>query len=146
MTGRFRSLLAGLAFAGLLGACSDAWADRPQWALRERVALVCVGAAGGKRDAARVALADLADTTHDPLLSSLRQRLRKAGVAPRQGRIGVRCVYSAEAVLRPAAVDCDLATPGAALACAGYGSSVMVTASFGLAAASEAVALHLARP
>jgi hypothetical protein len=35
VTGRFRSLLAGLAFAGLLGACSDAWADRPQWALRE---------------------------------------------------------------------------------------------------------------
>lgn len=131
----------------LIDACDQvkAKAALAQWALRERVPLVCVGAAGGKRDAARVAVADLADTTHDPLLASLRQRLRKAGVAPRQGRIHVRCVFSAEAVLRPTVADCDLGAPGAALACAGYGSSVMVTASFGMAAAGEAVALHLAR-
>jgi tRNA A37 threonylcarbamoyladenosine dehydratase len=46
--------------------------------------------------AQRVEVADLADVTHDPLLASLRQRLRKAGAAPRRGRIGLRCVFSRE--------------------------------------------------
>jgi len=94
-----------------------------------------------------VSVEDLADTTHDPLLASLRQRLRKAGTAARQGRIGLRCVFSREAVQRPAAVDCDIAgatASGAALACAGYGSSVTVTATFGLVAAGEAIEQLLA--
>ncbi|MFO1326650.1 MAG: tRNA threonylcarbamoyladenosine dehydratase [Rubrivivax sp.] len=115
-----------------------------QWATTAGVPLVCVGAAGGKRQAERVALDDLADTTHDPLLAGLRQRLRKAG-APRQGPLGVRCVYSREPVHRPLAGDCDLSAPGAALACAGYGSSVTVTATFGLVAAGE-VLNRLAAP
>ena len=114
------------------------------WSLREGVPLVCVGAAGGKRQPQRVEVADLAEATHDPLLASLRQRLRKAGVAPRQGRMGVRCVYSREPVVRPQAEGCDIASPGAALACAGYGSTVTVTATFGLVAAGEAIEQLLA--
>jgi len=86
-----------------------------------------------------VAVADLAEATHDPLLASLRQRLRQAGTAPRQGPIGLRCVFSREAVQRPTQADCELGAPGAALACAGYGSSVTVTATFGLVAAGEAL-------
>ena len=37
----------------------------------------CAGAAGGKRAAHRVEVADLAEVTHDPLLAAVRQRLRK---------------------------------------------------------------------
>ena len=113
------------------------------WALRERVPLVCVGAAGGKRQAQRVEVEDLADTTHDPLLASLRQRLRKEAVAPattsRNG-LGLRCVFSRESVAAPAE-ECN--TDGS-LNCHGYGSSVTVTATFGMVAAGEAIAQVLA--
>lgn len=108
------------------------------WALQAGMPLVCVGAAGGKQLAQAVEVADLADATHDPLLASLRQRLRKQG-APRSGRIGVHCVFSREAVAAPLNDD-SCATDGT-LNCAGYGSSVTVTATFGLVAAGEALRL-----
>jgi tRNA threonylcarbamoyladenosine dehydratase len=107
------------------------------WALAAGVPLVCAGAAGGKREAQRVEVADLADVTHDPLLAALRQRLRKAG-APRNGAIGVRCVFSREAVLKPDAAGCVLGDDepiDGSLNCHGYGSSVAVTATFGMVAA-----------
>jgi len=115
------------------------------WSMHAGVALVCVGAAGGKRHAHRVDVADLADATHDPLLSSLRQRLRKEAGAPRQGPMGVRCVFSREGVAPPAET-CAAGEAGTApaagdgsLNCAGYGSSVTVTATFGMVAAGEAL-------
>lgn len=127
----------------LIDACDQvrAKAALAAWALAGRVPLVCVGAAGGKKRAELAAIDDLGATTHDPLLASLRQRLRKAGVAPRQGPIGVRCVFSREAVQRPRGDGCDvtLAVAGPALACAGYGSTVTVTATFGFVAAGDAV-------
>lgn len=107
------------------------------WGLRQGMPVVCVGAAGGKRLAQRVEVEDLAEATHDPLLASLRQRLRKLGVAPRQGRVGLRCVFSREPVALPDAA-CD-AVDGS-LNCHGYGSTVTVTATFGLVAAGEALA------
>lgn len=130
----------------LVDACdqSKAKATLAAWALQARVPLVCVGAAGGKRRAEAVAVEDLADVTHDPLLAGLRQRLRKDGAAPRQGRMGLRCVFSREPVMRPLQEGCDVAAAGLALACAGYGSSVTVTATFGLVAAGEALAQRLA--
>ena len=116
------------------------------WSLHAKVPLVCVGAAGGKRAAQRVEVEDLADTSHDPLLASLRQRLRKAGAAPRTGRIGVRCVFSREAVAPPADA-CAAETAGdGTLNCHGYGSSVTVTATFGMVAAGEVLALLQAQP
>jgi tRNA A37 threonylcarbamoyladenosine dehydratase len=75
-------------------------------------------------------------TTHDPLLASLRQRLRKAGA--RRGRGAWACAACSRASpCAPAQDGCDVASAGAALACAGYGSSVTVTATFGLVAAGE---------
>lgn len=111
------------------------------WALRERVPLVAVGAAGGKRLAQAIEVADLAETTHDPLLAALRQRLRQRHGAPRRGRIGVRCVFSREPVRRPEGA-CDVE---ASLNCHGYGSAVSVTASSGLVAAGEAIEQWLTR-
>lgn len=126
----------------LIDACDQAQAKAAMatWSLRQGHPLVCVGAAGGKREAQRVEMADLAEATHDPLLASLRQRLRRDGAAPRQGRIGVRCVFSRESVAAPAQA-CDAGD--GSLNCHGYGSSVTVTATFGMVAAGEAIAVLL---
>jgi tRNA threonylcarbamoyladenosine dehydratase len=133
----------------LIDACDQtaAKAALATWALATGAPMVCVGAAGGKRAAQQVEVEDLADTTHDPLLAGLRQRLRKAGVAPRQGRIGVRCVFSREAVMQPVdaaaeAVEGEACEPtDGTLNCHGYGSSVTVTATFGFVAAGEAIGM-----
>lgn len=122
----------------LIDACDQvrAKAAMAGWALRERVPMVCVGAAGGKRAPQRVEVADLADTTHDPLLASLRQRLRKEHGAARQGAIGLRCVFSREPVALPATEACEV---DGSLNCHGYGSAVTVTATFGLVAAAQVI-------
>ena len=88
----------------LIDACDQVRAKQAlaAWALRERVAFVCVGAAGGKQRAQDVEVDDLAAATHDPLLASLRQRLRQHEGAARKGAMGVRCVYSRESVRLPA--------------------------------------------
>ena len=115
------------------------------WGLQAGVPVVCVGAAGGKRQPQRVEVTDLAEVTHDPLLASLRQRLRKESGAPRQGPMGVRCIFSRESVTRPAAVCGPDGSGGpeavidGSLNCHGYGSSVMVTATFGMVAAAHAL-------
>lgn len=106
------------------------------WALREKVPFVCVGAAGGKRLAHKVDVDDLSQVTHDPLLAQLRYRLRKHHGAARDGkRMGVRCVFSREAVAGPDP-SCALQGDGT-LNCHGYGSLVGVTATFGMCAATE---------
>lgn len=103
------------------------------WALAQRRLFVAVGAAGGKRLAHRVEVDDLQLTTHDPLLAQLRYRLRKHHGAARDGRMGLSCVFSREAVAPP---DPSCAVEGdGSLNCHGYGSSVGVTATFGLCAA-----------
>lgn len=96
-----------------------------------------VGAAGGKRRPQEVEVADLADVTHDPLLASLRQRLRKLGAAPRSGAIGLRCVFSRESVQAP--VDTAAGSGDGSLNCHGFGSAAAVTATFGMVAASLAL-------
>ena len=109
------------------------------WALRERVAFVCVGAAGGKQLAQAVEIDDLTATTHDPLLASLRQRLRQHEGAARKGAMGVRCVFSRENVRAPRGAEVQGNGGQSNLNCHGYGSSVTVTATFGFAAAGEAI-------
>lgn len=121
------------------------------WAIRNKVTLISVGAAGGKRLAHRVDIEDLSLVTHDPLLAQMRYRLRKEHGAARQGKIGVACVFSREAVLQPAAVSAQtvqatsleigaetpegvLSQSDGGLNCHGYGSVVTVTSTFGLCA------------
>jgi tRNA A37 threonylcarbamoyladenosine dehydratase len=131
------------AIDGVIDACDQSHAKLAlaAWALGQRdIAFACAGAAGGKQAAQRVEVADLSEVSHDPLLASLRQRLRKQG-APREGRLGVRCVFSRESVAAPSEA-CDV---DGSLNCHGYGSSVMVTATFGLVAAGEVLRQCVAR-
>jgi tRNA A37 threonylcarbamoyladenosine dehydratase len=105
-----------------------------QWARATGTPFISVGAAGGKRLAHAVDVADLSDVTHDPLLAQLRYRLRKHHNAPKSGKkIGVVCVFSREAV-KPAVDSCTVQCDNT-LNCHGYGSVVAVTASFGMCAA-----------
>lgn len=120
----------------LIDACDQvrAKAALAAWAKRALVPCISVGAAGGKRLAHAVEVADLADVTHDPLLAQLRYRLRREHGASRTGRLGVACVFSREAVAPPDA-SCAIDQPDSSLNCHGYGSVVSVTASFGMSAA-----------
>ena len=116
---------------------------------RHGIPLVTTGGAGGKSDPAMIRVDDLARTTQDPLAAKLRAALRRDYGFPRKGaRFGVDCVYSLEPVRRPEAAACDVDEGNEGLHglnCAGYGSSVCVTAGFGFAAASRVLA-HYARP
>ena len=105
------------------------------WSRAQRsIAFIAVGAAGGKRLAHKVDIADLSETTHDPLLAQVRYQLRKVHGAPREGKkIGVSCVFSRESVAPPDP-SCALQGDGS-LNCHGYGSVVSVTAVFGMCAA-----------
>jgi tRNA A37 threonylcarbamoyladenosine dehydratase len=104
------------------------------WARKTGALHVMVGAAGGKRHAEKVAVADVLDVTHDPLLAKVRYQLRKELAPLRTAKkMGVICVYSPEAVAPPDA-SCGIEGDGS-LNCHGFGSLVTVTASFGLCAA-----------
>lgn len=127
----------------VIDACDQlrAKATMAAWALRERRALVCVGAAGGKVKPQVVEVDDLAAVTHDPLLAKLRYDLRRHHGAAKQGSIGLRCVFSRETVAAPQGDDC--AWQEGDLNCHGYGSAATVTGTFGLVATAEAIALAL---
>jgi tRNA threonylcarbamoyladenosine dehydratase len=109
-------------------------------------ALIVCGAAGGKTDLSKLAVADIAHVTHDPLLANLRTRLRKEhGFAPAPKKssdktkaMGVACVYVSQAVARPV-TSSNLAASPQGLNCAGYGSMMHMTASMGLRAAGWAL-------
>ncbi len=118
------------------------------WCRRGRQRLVMCGGAGGRSDPTRIVVDDLARTTGDALLSKVRARLRRDYGFTREAKkkFGVVAVFSAEPVIMPRDAACDIDTPHAdaapqGLNCAGYGSSVCVTAAFGMVAAAEALRL-----
>lgn len=104
---------------------------------RGQSVVVC-GAAGGVSDGLTLRRGDLAHTRGDPLLASVRARLRRHhGFARELEReFAVVALYFAAS---RAGRGGGAATPGAPLACAGYGSIVTVTAAMGLAAAGLAI-------
>lgn len=110
---------------------------------RRRIPLVMAGGAGGKTDPSRICIDDLARTLQDPLLSKVRARLRKEHGFSRdpKKKFGIEAVFSTEPLRYPAAQSCDAASAAApqGLACAGYGSSMAVTASVGLFCAARAL-------
>lgn len=135
--------LSSVGFDAVLDCCDQqstktalaAWALAQQKQLKRRAPLfITAGAAGGKRHAHKVEIADLSETTHDPLLSDLRYRLRKHHGAQRDKKIGISCVFSREAVAPPDP-SCAMEAADNSLNCHGFGSVVSVTATFGLCAA-----------
>ncbi len=100
--------------------------------------IVVCGAAGAVVDPLALRRADLANARGDRLLASTRARLRRDhGFTREPGRaFGVDALYfDARRAEAPARSEGG----GAALACAGYGSIVTVTATMGFAAAAFAI-------
>lgn len=102
--------------------------------------LVCCGAAGGQLDPARILIDDLSRTVQDPILAKVRGNLRKQHGFPRdpKRRFGIPAVYSTEPLRYPDSACAPAAGPQG-LNCAGFGSSVCVTASFGFFAAAQVI-------
>lgn len=122
---------------------------------RERkIPLITTGGAGGRIDPTRVRVDDLSRTTQDALASKVRARLRKEYGFPRdpKKKFQVACVYSDEQIGQAhhegdaCAVDAVPINAKAGLNCAGYGSSVAVTATFGFVAAGRILDSLLAAP
>jgi tRNA A37 threonylcarbamoyladenosine dehydratase len=109
------------------------------WATQHNRSLVMCGAAGGKTDPTSVRCDDLSRTEQDALLAKVRQGLRQDHGFSRnlKKKIGVRAIYSHE----PRA-----GASSGGLACSGYGSTVMVTAACGFAAAAEILNLIAIQP
>jgi tRNA A37 threonylcarbamoyladenosine dehydratase len=119
------------------------------WALKNKeTVFITVGAAGGKRQAHQVDIADLAQVHHDRLLAGVRSRLRRQNALSTTLRtattpLGIACVFSPEPATLPqgtaASNNTSPATgqagPTTGLSCHGYGSWVSVTATFGFCAA-----------
>ena len=114
---------------------------------RRGIKIVTCGGAGGRIDASAIAMADLARTCGDNMLSQLRKNLRKDYDFPLYDRcpeIGIPCVYSSE---RPRFPKCDgsVSTEREAgqkggIGCAsGFGSATHITGTFGFMMAGKAL-------
>ncbi len=109
---------------------------------RKGISIITAGGAGGQIDPTKIAIDDLSRTVQDPLLSKVRSLLRKEYGFPRdpKKKFGIPAIFSNEPLRYPdSAASCDQAPGISGLNCAGYGSSVCITASFGFFAVGEAL-------
>ena len=116
---------------------------------RHALALMTIGGAGGQTDPTKIAVRDLSKTEQEPLLKRVRKLLRTDYGFPRgeKNKFNVDAVFSMEPLQLPAAAasaqDADASADASAstgitgINCAGFGSSVVVTASFGMVAAAH---------
>jgi tRNA A37 threonylcarbamoyladenosine dehydratase len=121
------------------------------WCKTHNTPVITSGSAGGQIDPTRIEITDLARTVQDPLLSKVRSLLRKEHDFTRdlKKKFEVQAVFSSEPIKYPDNEAengnlCNVPATPTGLNCAGFGSSVCVTAIFGLFAAGE-VLQHLAR-
>ena len=77
-------------------------------ACRERnIPVVCSTGASGRFDPTRIEVADLADTTVDPLGKMVRKLLRRDYDFPRKGPFGIPAVFSTEPLTDPVELHYD---------------------------------------
>ncbi|WP_018151961.1 tRNA threonylcarbamoyladenosine dehydratase [Leeia oryzae] len=115
------------------------------WCRKQKLPLVVAGGAGGKLDPTLLKAADLAQVIQDPLLAKVRTLLRREHGFAKGGtgkKMGVTCVFSEEPLQQPVADSCDIGSidPSAGLNCAGYGSTMVVTATAGMMLAAQILA------
>lgn len=102
------------------------------------IPLVTVGSAGGQMDPTRIDICDLSRTQQEPLLAKVRKRLRSQYGFTRnpKNKFGIDAVYSLEPVKYPENANAGSTQNVPGLNPAGFGTTMAVTAGFGLAAAS----------
>ncbi len=110
----------------------------------KKIRLITIGGAGGQTDPTKIEIRDLCRTEQEPLLAKVRKRLRAEYGFPRgtKNKFGIDAVFSTEPLRFPDTDDaCDFGINDRSgvtgLNCAGFGSSMAVTASFGLVAAAQ---------
>jgi tRNA A37 threonylcarbamoyladenosine dehydratase len=108
---------------------------------RTAIPLIVIGGAGGQTDPTKIEVRDLARTEQEPLLKKVRKLLRaQYGFAKgEKNKYHIDAVFSMEPLRYPEAGDaCEIdANSITGLNCAGFGSSMVVTASFGMIAAGH---------
>ena len=117
------------------------------WCKRRKIQIITTGGAGGQIDPTQIQVCDLNRTYNDPLASKVRSMLRRDhGFSRNTTRhYSVPCVFSIEQLRypKPDGSVCSqkaFVGEGVRLDCAGgFGAVTMVTATFGMVAASRAV-------
>jgi tRNA threonylcarbamoyladenosine dehydratase len=115
---------------------------------KNQIRLITIGGAGGQTDPTMIEVRDLCRTEQEPLLAKVRKRLRTQHGFPRgtKNKFGIDAVFSTEPLRFPetpeacvvdASGELDEAAGITGLNCAGFGSAMVVTASFGLVAAAH---------
>jgi tRNA A37 threonylcarbamoyladenosine dehydratase len=102
--------------------------------------LVVIGGAGGQLDPTKIEVRDLARTEQEPLLKKVRKLLRAEYGFSRgeKQKYHIDAVFSMEPLRYPEVEDaCEIGSSVTGLNCAGFGSSMVVTASFGMIAAGH---------
>ncbi len=119
-----------------------------------KIPMITSGGAGGQIDPTKIEIRDLCRTEQEPLLAKVRTRLRALHRFPRgtKNKFGIDAVFSTEPLRLPESeegaqceveIDADFADKDddaagiTGLNCAGFGSAMVVTASFGLVAAAH---------
>jgi tRNA A37 threonylcarbamoyladenosine dehydratase len=105
------------------------------------IPLVVIGGAGGQLDPTRIEVRDLARTEQEPLLKKVRKILRaRYGFARgEKNKYHIDAVFSMEPLRYPESGAACAVDPNGitGLNCAGFGSSMVVTATFGMVAAGH---------
>lgn len=112
---------------------------------RFKIRIISIGGAGGQKDPLKIEVADLSRTWQDPLLAKVRNELRRKHHFTRnpKRKFAIECVYSTEQLNypKPDGNVChqkQFVDGSVKLDCAGgLGAGVVVTASFGMIAASR---------
>lgn len=111
------------------------------WCSSNKMPLVVVGGAGGQIDPTKVEIRDLARTEQEPLLKKVRKILRAQYGFSRgeKQKYHIDAVFSMEPLRYPDAGDACAVDPNSitGLNCAGFGSSMVVTATFGMVTAGQ---------
>jgi tRNA A37 threonylcarbamoyladenosine dehydratase len=111
------------------------------WCSANKMPLVVVGGAGGQTDPTKVEIRDLARTEQEPLLKKVRKLLRAQYGFSRgeKQKYHIDAVFSMEPLRYPDTVDaCEIDDNGiTGLNCAGFGSCMVVTATFGMVTAGQ---------
>lgn len=143
----------GRGYDGIIDCIDDAKAKMAiaVYCKAHQIPFVMTGGAGGRLDPTKIKQTDLSLSVGDRLLAKVRNGLRRDYAFPKgkdsnkkstakSSLFGITTVYSDESVIQPdrACEAADGAVTG--LNCAGYGSSVCVTAPFGFAAAAVLIA------
>ena len=104
----------------------------------KKIPLVTIGGAGGQIDPTKIEIADLSKTEQEPLLAKVRKKLRAQHGFLRgtRNKFGIDAIYSKEPLRYAKSLSKDDSAHEEDDLSMGFGTSVTVTASFGMVAAA----------